>query len=74
MRSYDKRYTIPTEQLLSHPNIRYKKKRVNYSISEDLINDFNIYADKDNLNRSAVLETFIKNFLVQVGVRKENRT
>jgi metal-responsive CopG/Arc/MetJ family transcriptional regulator len=69
----DKRYTIPTEQLLSHPNIRYKKKRVNYSISEDLINDFNIYADKENLNRSAVLETFIRNFLVQVGVRKKNQ-
>ena len=69
----DKRYTVPTEQLL-FPNIKYKKKRVNYSISEDLINDFNTYADKENLNRSAVLETFIRNFLIQVGVRKKNQT
>ncbi len=66
----DKRYTVPTEQSL-FPNIRYKKKRVNYSLSEDLINDFNAYADKENLNRSAVVETFIRNFLIQVGVRKE---
>ncbi|MBL0703208.1 MAG: hypothetical protein JJV95_04425 [Sulfurospirillum sp.] len=69
----DKRYIVPREQSL-FPNIRYKKKRVNYSISEDLISDFNTYADKENLNRSAVLETFIRNFLIQVGVRGENRT
>lgn len=66
----DKKYTVPAEQSL-FPNIKYKKKTVNYSLREDLINDFNTYADKENLNRSAVVETFIKNFLIQVGVRKK---
>jgi len=69
----DLRYTVPPELSL-FPNIRYKKKRVNYSISEDLVQDFNTYADKENLNRSAVLEAFMRNFLIQVGVRKENQT
>ena len=64
----DKRYTVPANEALFH--VKYKKKRTNYSISEDVLNDFNKYTDEQNLNKSAVLETFMKNFLLQVGVRK----
>jgi len=64
----DKRYTVPQNEALFP--VKYKKKRVNYSISEDLVHDFNTYTDKENLNKSAVLEAFMRNFLIQSGVRK----
>lgn len=64
----DKRYTVPSSEALFH--VKYKKKRTNYSIREDILHDFNKYTDEQNLNKSAVLETFMKNFLLQVGVRK----
>jgi len=62
------KYTVPQSEALFP--VKYKKKRVNYSISEDLVHDFNAYTDKENLNKSAVLETFMRNFLIQSGVRK----
>jgi len=62
------KYTVPENEALFP--VKYKKKRVNYSISEDLVHDFNTYTDKENLNKSAVMETFMRNFLIQSGVRK----
>ena len=66
--SNDRRYTVPSGEALFH--VKYKKKRTNYSIRADILHDFNKYTDEQNLNKSAVLETFMKNFLLQVGVRK----
>ena len=64
----DRRYTIPKEKALFQT--KYKKQRTNYTISADLLHDFNTYCDSEALNRSAVIEKFIENFLVQSGVRK----
>ena len=64
----DNKFVVPSDKAL-FPT-KYKKKRVNYSIGADLLHDFNTYCDKEALNRSAVIEKFILNFLVQNGIRK----
>jgi len=51
-------------------NFRYRKQ-TNYSIAEDVKNDFDNYAKKMNLNKSRVVEALIVNFLVNAEVREK---
>jgi len=64
----EKLYKAPSSEALSY--IKHKKKRTNYSIREDILHDFNKYTDEHNLSKSAILETFMKNFLLRVGVEE----
>ena len=62
------KYAVPTDQSLFPTN--YKKARVNYSVSEDVVHDFNQYAKDESLNKSGVVEKLLIQFLKNVGVRR----
>ncbi len=61
-------YTTPQEEALFP--VKYKKTRLNYSVREDLAHDFKIYTDKHRLNKSAIVERLLEQYLIKVGVRK----
>jgi len=61
-------FTVPNDKSLFV--VRYEKKKANYSISEDILKDFNKYAKDNSLNKSGVIEKLIENFLINGGVRK----
>jgi len=65
----DDLYTVPTDKSLF--NFKYKRKQTNFSLPEDVIHDFDVYAKKMNLTKSRVVETLIVNFLKNAGVREK---
>jgi len=52
-------------------DFKYKRKQTNFSLPEDVIHDFDVYAKKMNLTKSRVVETLIVNFLKNAGVREK---
>jgi len=65
----DDLYTVPTDESLF--DFKYKRKQTNFSLPEDVIHDFDVYAKKMNLTKSRVVETLIVNFLKNAGVREK---
>jgi len=65
----DDLYTVPTDKSLF--DFKYKRKQTNFSLPEDVIHDFDVYAKKMNLTKSRVVETLIVNFLKNAGVREK---
>lgn len=50
-------------------DVDYKKVRKNYSIREDIVNDFAEYAKNNSINMSSKVESLIEDYLIKVGVR-----
>jgi len=62
-------FTVPQDESLFV--VKYKKQKANYSIREDILHDFNVFAEASSLNKSGVIEKLIENFLISSGVRKK---
>ena len=69
--------TIMTEDLYLAPSdkslfpVTYPKKPKSFSISADVMHDFEKFIKKSNLKRSETVEKLIINFLIQAGVREK---
>jgi len=46
--------------------INIKTKRVTFTIKEDILSEFNKIADKNNLNKSGVIQTLMNAFLENI--------
>ena len=63
-------YTVPTDESLF--NFKYKKKNANFSLSEDVLHDFDAYVKSmGGMKKSGIVEKLIVNFLIQAGVREK---
>jgi len=65
----NKKFTVPVNETLFP--VKYKKKQANFTIKEDVLNDFNKFAEDNRYNKSGVIEQLLISFLVSHGVRKE---
>lgn len=61
-------YHIPKDTLFP---IKYNKKQCTFTIREDVLHQFNEYAEKNSLNKTGVIEKMMIVFLENAGVVKK---
>jgi len=47
-----------------------EKKRLNFSINAELAQEFKVYAKKNKVNMSNMIEVFMENVLLKEGIRE----
>jgi hypothetical protein len=65
-------FTIPSNESLFSTEDKNKKKNANFSISVDVLDEFDTYIKSMvGMKKSPIVEKLIVNFLIQSGVREK---